>query len=80
MDLEQVALARRMDGVAERMRTAQRELGTVAAVQWQGLAAARFRERAADTGRDLAAVAAAGEDAAERWRQHAVAVSAAVVL
>lgn len=68
------ALAHRAEDIADEVRSVQRELGTVGSVDWQGLAAERFRERLASTGREVAAVADGCDRFADTLREHAIAV------
>lgn len=80
MDLGQRALVARTTDVGERVRSVQRQLGQLSGqeLDWQGLAAARFRERVADRSAEIAAVADGCDQLAARVQTHAAAVDAVV--
>lgn len=71
MDLGQVALTRRVDDVAERVRSAQRQLVAADTADWTGLAAARFRVRLGDAAREVAQVADGCDRLSGRLAEHA---------
>jgi hypothetical protein len=71
MDLGQVALARRMDDITERVRSVQRQLAAVDTAGWTGLAAARFRVRLGDVGREVSRVADGCDEVSLRLTEHA---------
>lgn len=70
MDLGQVAWTRRVDDVAERVRSVQRQLAAVDTVDWTGLAAARFRARLGDAVQEVAGVADACDRLSVRVSEH----------
>jgi hypothetical protein len=70
MDLGQVALTRRVDEVAERVRSVHRQLGAVDTAGWTGLAAARFRARLGDAAQEVAGVAETCDRLSGRVTEH----------
>ena len=70
MDLGQVALTRRVEEVAERVRSVHRQLGAVHTGDWTGLAAARFRARLGDAVQEVAGVAETCDRLSGRVTEH----------